>query len=233
MKRLTRFLLLGLMCGAYSSGAWASPHVSIAHAAQLFQKKDFEGLKKLFNSNGFTFSERQTKSIQLITRHDSEGLKKMSARELHSIGHEIELVGKYTGILQEYPYTFTGKLKVTSKNMLFFVLFNALANKSHKDTAVTLEMIDILVQKGVSLNQSCTCVLQIEAYTHDQKAHGSAELSYAMSLVELACYINSPEALEKLLQAGALFDNRLIDVVCDSDRYEVIGLLAKYQHQGR
>ena len=92
--------------------------------------------------------------------------------------------------------------------MLFFVLFNALANKSHKDTAVTLEMIDILVQKGVSLNQSCTCVLQIEAYTHDQKAHGSAELSYAMSLVELACYINSPEALEKLLQANWRYAKR-------------------------
>lgn len=116
-----------------------------------------------------------------------------------------------------------------SENAFFFVLLHAALNESPEDDAATLAMLDVLLEKGLSISPRSVRVYWVKDKPEDAAKDYIAE----MPLVETAIGLAFPEAVEKLLKAGASFAVDTISEARKRDRQDIVQLLEKYKDQAK
>ncbi len=200
--------------------------ISLSSAEQMDTTKQKESIASfispLFNKPPFENSDKKLLSIiQLIAKRDIEGLKACSADDLTFgtdavvwvDGEHYSLINNEKAI-QQVCYTGT--------NALPFVLLHSSLNQSEQDDKTTLAMLDMLLDKGLDLSAKWTYTIWV-----DDKDY----VVPPASLVEVALMVNFPEALIKLLEKGAHFDARLIDIARERGYINSADLLECYIDQ--
>lgn len=132
-------------------------------------------------------------AMKIIINRDIEGLKKVCPEVLND-KFKLYIDG------DKLKNNLDGRLSIygiSGENILFFVLFNSAANRTDEDNIATLEMLKIIIKKGVNLDS-----VAVDVCINQQ---GEIIMDYfgKYSLLEFARFYSFPAAVELLRENGA------------------------------
>ena len=147
--------------------------------------------------------------VNLIARQDVESLAKMDPKQLK--GGQI-----WVHDASKFKDDMGGKLTsriIAGENAISFVLFHSIMNKTKQDNKKTLDMLNVLLGKNLSLNITSGSVDFVKNKPSDSRSYDYIAL---FSLVEAALMYSFPEALEVLLKHGAPVNERDVSMIINS-----------------